>query len=264
MLLFMYAWSCMKTTRAAFTLLELSIVLVIVGLLAGGIMGGLSMMRAAELNKITSLAGKQQAAIIQFRQNYNGAPGDLRDAESYWGTDPNGCPTNSVHTPRRETCNGNGNGAISGAESFRATQQLAAAGLIDGGFSGVTGAGGTQHAVPAQNVPAGPNGVGMFLVSEGPYASHSTWFDMPASIVLQLGKSSTGRTVLPFLTPRDAANLDRKMDDGRPALGAMLAYKSAFTPGCATTDAATATYNATQSGITCALVYRIDRSTDAI
>lgn len=254
----------MRRTRSAFTLLEVSIVLIIIGLLVGGIVVGANMMRSAELNRIASTAGKQQTAVIQFRQTYDARAGDLRDAESYWGTDPHGCPTNTVRTLRRETCNGNGDGAIMGSEMFRAYQHLAAAGVIDGGFSGVAGPGGADHAVPGENVLKGPDSIGMGMVSAGPFTNDATWFDMPASVVLQLGKSNGGRPVLPFLTPRRAVDLDRKLDDGQPGTGNLLAYKSPLTPGCTSGDTLSADYLVSNTGNVCALAYRIDTSAAAV
>ena len=69
-------------TRAAFTLVELSIVIVIIGLLIGGILGGQSLIHASELKSVISDFQKYQSAITQFRTQYNAWPGDMPNATS--------------------------------------------------------------------------------------------------------------------------------------------------------------------------------------
>jgi len=65
---------------AGFSLLELSIVLVIIGLIAGGIVAGSSMIRAAELRAVLTELTQYQTATNTFRDKYLGLPGDLRNA----------------------------------------------------------------------------------------------------------------------------------------------------------------------------------------
>ena len=49
--------------RSAFSLVELSIVLVILGLLTGGILTGQSLIRAAELRSVTSQMQQYRVAV---------------------------------------------------------------------------------------------------------------------------------------------------------------------------------------------------------
>ncbi|PZP83692.1 MAG: type II secretion system protein, partial [Azospirillum brasilense] len=53
-----------------FSLVELSIVLVILGLLTGGILGGQSLIRAAELRTISTDANRYITAAQTFRDKY--------------------------------------------------------------------------------------------------------------------------------------------------------------------------------------------------
>lgn len=57
----------------AFTLVELSIVLVIIGLLVGGVLAGTSMLKQSELQTVISDYTKYSTAIAQFTQQYGGA-----------------------------------------------------------------------------------------------------------------------------------------------------------------------------------------------
>ena len=74
--------------RSAFSLVELSIVLVILGLLTGGILSGQSLIRAAELRSVTTEYSRYTAATYSFRDKYFALPGDMSNAESFWGSPP--------------------------------------------------------------------------------------------------------------------------------------------------------------------------------
>ena len=136
--------------KHGFSLLELSIVLVIIGLIAGGIVAGSSMIRAAELRAVISEETQFKIAIHTFREKYSGLPGDLDNATRFWGAEPAAnCPGDET-TPSTTsaTCDGNGDGFISwgnisgfGGESHRFWQHLANAGLIAGNFTGTHSAG---------------------------------------------------------------------------------------------------------------------------
>ena len=63
--------------QTGFTLIELSIVLVIIGLIIGGILVGRDMINAAEIRSTISQIEKYETANNVFRLKYNGMPGDL-------------------------------------------------------------------------------------------------------------------------------------------------------------------------------------------
>ena len=69
----------------AFSLVELSIVLVILGLLVGGILAGQSLIHAAELRAVSSEYQRYRTAIYAFRDKYLGLPGDITTATNFWG-----------------------------------------------------------------------------------------------------------------------------------------------------------------------------------
>ena len=72
-------------TDGGFSLLELSIVLVILGLLAGGVLSGKSLIRAAELRTIGTERDRFRTAMYAFRDKYFMLPGDISNATSFWG-----------------------------------------------------------------------------------------------------------------------------------------------------------------------------------
>ncbi|PZP84903.1 MAG: hypothetical protein DI582_07515 [Azospirillum brasilense] len=129
-----------------FSLVELSIVLVILGLLTGGILGGQSLIRAAEIRSIGVDFNRFSTATYTFRDKYMGLPGDITNATQFWGAahaTPATCRTTASTT--QATCDGDGNGNLTttgGAtnlthEMHRYWQHLANAGLIEGTYTGV-------------------------------------------------------------------------------------------------------------------------------
>lgn len=72
-------------TEFAFSLVELSIVLVILGLLVGGVVAGQSLIRAAELRSVSTDYQRFLTATLTFRDKYFALPGDFTMASRVWG-----------------------------------------------------------------------------------------------------------------------------------------------------------------------------------
>ncbi len=72
--------------KAGFTLVELSIVLVIIGLLAGGVLLGKDLIQAAEVRQQISQLEKLETEINTFKIKYNCLPGDCSNATDFLGT----------------------------------------------------------------------------------------------------------------------------------------------------------------------------------
>ena len=75
-----------QSTSSGFTLLEMSVVLAIIGLITGGILVGADLIRSAgERGQIAQIQ-KYQSAVNTFKTKYNGQlPGDIdaRDAAAF-------------------------------------------------------------------------------------------------------------------------------------------------------------------------------------
>src|SRR5271166_3486100 len=65
-----------------FTLIELSIVLVIIGLIVGAILVGRDMIKAAEIRSTISQEEKYQASVNTFRLKYAALPGDMLSTQA--------------------------------------------------------------------------------------------------------------------------------------------------------------------------------------
>jgi len=72
------------SNKKGFTLIELSIVLIIISLIVAGVVGGKSLIHSAEIRNIVSEVSNIKTSLNTFNQQYNYLPGDLPDADEYW------------------------------------------------------------------------------------------------------------------------------------------------------------------------------------
>lgn len=251
-----------------FSLVELSIVLVILGLLTGGILAGQSLIRAAELRSVSSEFSNFSTATQTFRDKYFAKPGDFADATRFWGrqTSTSDCVTNSSATVNASgACDGNGNnsmdipGAVSqSGEIFQFWRHLASAGLIEGAYSGVAGAGGVREGIAGSNAPASRLNSGMWYTRTVVNVGNSEIYNLDYGNMLQIGgflAASVPTTGI--MKPEEAWNIDTKMDDGRPAYGKVVAMK--WDNACADASSNTdydSNYRLTDSATQCSLAFR--------
>jgi prepilin-type N-terminal cleavage/methylation domain-containing protein len=128
-----------STTQSGFTLVEISIVMIIIGLLIGGIFGGMKLVDNANVQKTIQDLKAIESAALTFRDTYRALPGDIRN--------PNTRIPNCTDTPCVTTGNGNRiigtaqlvTGAItSTSENFVFWHHLTAANLISLGIRPTT------------------------------------------------------------------------------------------------------------------------------
>ena len=93
--------------QAGFTLIEISIVLVIVGLLLGGVLKGQELINNARIKRINSDMNGVSSAVYSYLDRYNAIPGDDPNALGRWGA-------SSATT----VVSGNGSGIIDGGDIF--------------------------------------------------------------------------------------------------------------------------------------------------
>lgn len=222
--------------RRGFTLVELSIVLVILGLLVGGVLSGQTLIRAAELRSVTREFNGYVTATNSFRDKYFALPGDMKNAVKFWGAADGGMADGvdndcqAVFTPATsiETCNGDGDGRI--GEIWRYWQHLANAGLIEGTFYGVgyPGEGGIDL---GKNSPASKvSGAGWhinYIGVGGIITSDSLFLDGKYGTSLMFGGTKIDEPTPTFgiLKAEEAYNIDAKIDDGLPQRGFVRGVK---------------------------------------
>lgn len=222
--------------RGGFSLVELSIVLVILGLLTGGILAGQSLVRASQLRAVTTEYQNYISAVRSFQGKYLKIPGDMNNATTFWGDDAAACPDAAVADGTPGTCNGNADGSLDGAAAASVTgedaqfwKQLALAGMIEGSYSGLAGAGSAsgQHCAVGTDCPTsrfarnagwGARGGGVSSGNAQQYA-----LDYGRNYLVFGGAHSTALPVNKIMTPTEAWGIDTKLDDGKPARGFVIA-----------------------------------------
>ncbi len=252
---------------AGFTLIELSISLLVIALIIGSVLVGVDLIHTARLQRILTQLDSYNKAVGTFRDKYHELPGDLSNAITFWGADT-ACP-NTAYTasPHAATCNGDGNGqvgnlyvdgGITNYEIYRFWQQLADASLVEGAYNGIAGAGSSIQSLPPINVPAGPldNTGFTLLYIFRPAGDINYWASTYGHSFLFGEPGGSGMTTSAALSPREAFILDTKIDDGRPAYGTVLAFKSPISPNCTTSDTNTlSTYKFTYTTKACSLIF---------
>ncbi|MBA4274586.1 MAG: hypothetical protein C0436_02910 [Alphaproteobacteria bacterium] len=250
--------------KQAFSLVELSIVLVILGLLTGGILAGQSLIRAAELRSVSTEYQKYVGAKQTFRDKYFAIPGDMANATSFWGAahaTPATCATTASTSAL--TCNGDGNGQVHVAassnvyEAYRFWQHLANAGLLEGQFDGITH-GATNYSSTAANSPKSKLGNSFwFTWYWGSLSGQPTFFDGQYDNSFLIGGLMTDNP--PYnasFKPEETWNIDTKMDDGKPATGNVVSWWSGGCTDAASSATITANYALTSTSNSCVLVFR--------
>lgn len=171
-----------------FTLIEIAIVLVIIGLLLGGVLKGQELITSARVRNLIATQDGIKAAYFGFLDRYRALPGDYSAA--------------TTNVPGCTACqNGNNDGQIllNGAivESISAWEHLSKAGFITGSY--------VYSAAPTNaNTPSNPFGSLMQLIFDNVYR------DNAADTGPIRHNLKTGANVASDLL----AEVDRKIDDG--------------------------------------------------
>lgn len=250
-----------RSARAGFSLVEISIVLVVIGLLTGAILAGQSLIHSAKLRNVIEDVTEFRQAVTFFREQYTEYPGDMPTATQNWGAadggDGLGNDCGSVISTTKTTCNGDGDGKIETAaspavnESLRLWQHLANAELLEAKYTGAFNASGNLEA--GINVPEAPVNGGVYEI----YYRSTALFGRTGHLI-QLGVIRTTTADNAVLSPNDTFALDEKYDDGKADSGAIVALDALDTGGCVTngtTATAPSSYNSLDTTRNCRIYF---------
>lgn len=265
----------MKThdTQKGFTLVELAIVMTIIGLLIGGILKGQELMENARVTSTVAQVKAYEAAVTSFRDEYQAYPGDMSDADTRI-VGCNGCNAatgvgnagnNVVGSTTWATAFGaQGTATVNGDvndETYLFWLTLLKANLIggvtdEGMATSIPYAFGKTH--PQAKI-AGGFVVGYDNGTIAPGSTTTAGTGLNGTVIaLTLDPAtalSTTAAALP-LTPLRAAQIDRKMDDGRPDSGTVVGYGNAACWGAAVSG--TKPYNEANGVKNCGLLLKIE------
>lgn len=221
-----------KKHHAGFTLVELAIVLVIIGLLVGGVLVGQDLIKAAEIRAVSSDLQKYDTGAAAFRTKYTGIPGDLAASKA-----------NSFGLTAM----------VSGTDGLGDGDGILENNAVDAAKSGLGGENLLfwRHLSQAQFIPFGSNytsGAAIDATGAAMVADYAETMDpvAPKLRIRDIGYVHAGGVtglnyyfVAAFntagtagglintsdtLSPREALGIDQKIDDGNAARGVVLSH----------------------------------------
>jgi prepilin-type N-terminal cleavage/methylation domain-containing protein len=213
--------------RSAFTLVELAIVIVIIGLLVGGVLQGQELIKQAKWRSAMKEIEGYRGAMATFFGKYNCVPGDCPHGFRFFGTN---CGSNSTVTNTADNmgCNGSGDKTLTNAEGQLLWRHLSLGNMIKGSFTqGYANVVATNVHIPPISISDNV-GVSAFFSQGNPDSSTACGFEYcegHGSIrggiigrnVFGIGNTtqSTGGIARgAFMTPMEAYEFDVKFDDG--------------------------------------------------
>jgi prepilin-type N-terminal cleavage/methylation domain-containing protein len=231
-----------RKQNQGFTLIEIAIVLVIIGLLLGGVLKGQELITSARVRNLISQQDGVKAAFFGFQDRFRALPGDYTAAT----TNINGAGGN-----------GNGNGQIETAgavvnasksqEDILAWDHLSHAGFINGSY--------TFAAAPTDNPPSNP---------KNPYSIYlqlvydAVW-GVAGNTIVKHNLKTGSQVPVEIL-----AEVDRKIDDGLPYNGgfqfsayvppggtAPVVGATAASPNCVNTSTVPPSWTTTSGSTNC-------------
>lgn len=204
-----------------FTLIEMSIVIVIIGFIVGGILVGQDLINAARIRSQISQIQQYVTATNTFNLKYGGLPGDLplklatQDGFDITDSCEGGISGNFGSPPYDP--NGivrNGDGLIGTLENNAFYLDISQAGMINYSITPATfTAAGISDPCLGKSYLSAPAVIAGNVLDIGYTDSNYSWFLINAGAIFE------GNSSIVAITPAQAYAIDAKMDDGSPITG---------------------------------------------
>jgi prepilin-type N-terminal cleavage/methylation domain-containing protein len=243
--------------KHGFTLIELSIVLVIIGLIVGGVLVGQDLIRAAEIRATVGQKEKFDAAAVAFKLKYGALPGDIQPATAgafglfqLTGNCGGTCTVNRFGDGK---INRSYTGVNSVWESFAFWRHLSEANLIEGKYGSdvtnpINATNGWATATPSGYLklfsPEAKIGGGKYFGLNESYRyvidGGMTWYYTKFAADYSINGQGSD-----YSTPIIAQAIDSKIDDGKPNTGNVVDFTGAEGAWSATPINGLCTYGGT-------------------
>ena len=228
-----------RSSEQGFTLVELAIVMVIIGLLIGGVLKGQELITNARITSTIANIKSISAAINTFQDKFSGLPGDIANPGTRLAACTGTCATA-----------GNADGQISGVpgaapaigvEGVVGFAQLAAADLISGSSSS---SGTLIEVMPEINTGGGQSGFMWLGSTDATGAATNNLQPLAANTAYAaIGTNAAVSGTSGSMNITSLAQIDRKIDDGVPLVGSVHAVTSTGTTGGISAADVAAVYN---------------------
>jgi prepilin-type N-terminal cleavage/methylation domain-containing protein len=244
-----------RSKEAGFTLVELAVVMIIIGLLIGGILKGQELITNAQVASTVAQVKGIDGAVSTFQDSYQGFPGDFARAEERLPncTAAGGCDNGNGDARLANDVN------IAGAptgESIMFWVHMNNADLLTG-----TNASGTMQW--GESLPSANLGGGFIIgfTNNGNIANTTAAANARSGhyLTMRSNPAAAAAAANALLSTSKAARFDRKMDDGSPNGGTVRALGVASATGCADDGTAGGIYNEQDDFLQCSLAIRIQQ-----
>ena len=238
--------------EAGFTLVELAIVMIIIGLLIGGILKGQELISNAQLTATVAQIKGIEGAVATFRDKYSAMPGDMPNAANRLrdctGNCATGNPAGILGNGRIDQPATLGTAVALNHEATRTFLHLAAADLISGiDLSNPTLTFGSA-------LPEAKIGGGFWIgYTNNGTASGGVTAMRAGHYLVMNGTTAAVTNTTGGVTASQAAQIDRKLDDGDPTSGGV---QSTTGRNCRVGAGVNARYNESNENTSCSVYIR--------
>ena len=251
----------MTSNEKGFTLVELAVVMIVIGLLIGGVLVSINLVEQARVNAVISNVNGTDAAINTFYDKYRAKPGDsLRARSQIPGCDAsnfcvNGDGNQFVASDGTDNHTAASNIVYSafGSESIQFWKHLALSDIM----SGIDPSANPADLAWGKTHPSSPFGGGFEFYYDALMRISGNGAGSGASHVMRMSADSLspGRAY-GVINNVIAAQIDTKMDDGDPNAGVVIADYGSLNNECKTTDTDGGHYNSNDPSGLCILYFR--------
>jgi len=223
-----------KASSKGFTLIEMSIVLVIIGLIIGGILKGQEIVANSRAKAVVNQVNASRAAVNTYVDRYRALPGDHSTAQARVDArladgDGDGVLDNAAIADGAAF----GTVAANTAENYQYFKGLIAANLLNGGEVGAVGTVTSTVFGVGSSLPSAPvSGAGM-TVAYGTHNGDTTAGTLKVGHFFRIHRNA-GVPAAAF-SPRELSTIDNQVDDGLPGAGGVrgAANAACYTAGAA-------------------------------